>query len=123
MGQFEELKKTFLEEYESALLLMSYKRDKSATILLAKALFALVDCILFRNYHVLPKNHAERFRVLGLREKEIYQIVDSVWSKYTDTYSKPTLAESVMLLKSAIKDVVKKDEGIDQEIKASVEKA
>ena len=50
MDQMEELELSFIEEYESAQLLLEHSKRKSATILLSKALFALVDYILFLRY-------------------------------------------------------------------------
>lgn len=102
MNPLEELERTFVEEYESANILMRLQKIKSTTILLSKALFALVDYILFKKYQKLPKNHTERFRILREKEPDIYEKVNIIWNKYTDAYSKPTANESIDLLKSAI---------------------
>ena len=121
MNQLSELEETFVEEYESALLLQKANKKKAVTILLSKSIFALVDFILFKRYQLLPKNHAERFRKLEEREPEIYRILDNVWSKYTDTYSKPAVEESIMMLDRAIKEIIKKNEDFSEKIKTCVE--
>lgn len=120
MDQLKELEETFIEEYESAKLLEGLKKDKSTTILLSKALFALLDYIILAKYNNLPKNHTERFRILENKEPKTYSLVDSVWSKYTNTYSKPSSKESINLLKNVIMEVVKKNERISEEIKKSI---
>ena len=117
MGQLEELEMSFIEEYESALLLLEYSKKKSATILLSKALFALIDYILFSKYMKLPKNHAERFRILGQKEPQIYELVDSVWNTYTDTYSKPSAEEAILLLQGVIIRIIAYDGIFSQKIK------
>lgn len=119
MDQKDELKKTFIEEYSSAKILKEMNKLKSALILISKSLFALCDYIIFKRYSSLPKNHSERFRILELKEKKIYERVDSIWSKYTDTYSKPSNEESYKLLNKVIKDIVKNEE-LDKEIKEIV---
>lgn len=122
MEQLIELENTFLEEYESAKILIGLSKNKSAIILLSKALFALTDYIIFRKYKKLPKNHSERFRILKEKEFQVYEKVDEIWGKYTDSYSKPTLEESIILLRGAIKEVIEKNEAISEKIKESVKK-
>ncbi len=122
MDQLEELEDTFLEEYSSAELLEKEAKLKSATILFSKAIFALVDCILFKKYKVLPKNHAERFRILERREPELYSLLDALWNKYTDTYHRPAAEESISQLKEAI-GRISRNENISPKIKKSFGKA
>ena len=121
MEESEELKKTFLEEFDSARLLKDKGRMKSAVILLSKALFALCDYIIIEKHKRLPKNHSERFRILEKKEPKIYSEVNRVWSGYTDTYSKPSDKESYALLRQAINHI-SENERLDQEIKAIIEK-
>ncbi len=107
MDQLKELEDSFIEEYESAMLLQKHSKKKSTTILLAKAMFALADYIIFKKYHQLPKNHAERFRILEIKEQALYRIIDVVWERYTDTYSKPSLEETTKLFQKAIQEICK----------------
>jgi hypothetical protein len=122
MATLEDLEVTFIEEYESAMLLIKYAKHKSATILLSKALFALVDYIIMKKYMQFPKNHTERFRILEAKEQVLYSIVDSVWSKYTETYSKPSSNEAIIFLKDAIESIGKNNETISDKIKATIAK-
>ena len=121
MEQLEELEHTFVELYQSALLLQQGGKQKAAVILFSKALFALIDYIIFEKYQKLPKNHGERFRILELKFPSLYEIVNSVWGKYTDTYHKPALEESVSLLKQSIKEVVDNAKITRREIKIIIE--
>ena len=120
MTQEEELKNTFLEEYSSANVLKEMGRLKSAVILLSKALFALCDYILLKKLGKLPKNHSERFRFMELKERVLFLEVDSVWSKYTDTYSKPSNEESFKLLIESITRIIKNEKACE-EIKRIIE--
>jgi len=120
MEQLEELEETFVEEYQSALMLFELKKYKSAIILISKALFALVDYVIFKRYQKLANNHNERFRFLKQKDTEIYEIVDSVWGRYTGTYSKPAMEESIILLKNGIKEIINKDGIFSERIKEIV---
>ena len=122
MDQLKELEETFLEEYLSAELLENDAKYKAATILFSKAVFALADYIILKKYRILPKNHAERFRILERREPELYLLLDKLWSEYTRTYNKPAARESISLLKEVIKKI-SKNESLSQKIKACFEKA
>ena len=104
----EELIQTFLEEYQGASDEISKGRYKNSAILLSKALFAICDILIQKKLNKLPKNHAERFRILEIYFKEIYEIVDEIFDKYTDSYSKPILKETC----DAIKNGIKKIDGI-----------
>lgn len=119
--QLKELEKTFLEEYESSIILKKYSKNKSITILLSKALFALTDFIIFKKYHKLPKNHSERFRILKEKFPLTYSVVDSLWDEYTNSYSKPALIDSIILLENGIKKVAS-NETISEKIKEVLKK-
>lgn len=121
MNQADELESSFLEEYESASILAKIGKTKAALILLSKSLFALVDYIIFTKHNKLPKNHNDRFRILEEKETFIYKKVDSVWSKYTDSYKKPSSLDSLNLLKTTIKEIAE-HERISEKIKNLVKK-
>lgn len=101
----EELIQTFLEEYKGAEDELSKERYKNVTILFSKALFAVCDILIQNKLNKLPKNHSERFRILEEYFKEIYHIVDGVFDKYTDSYSKPILKETCEAIKNGIKKI------------------
>ena len=121
MNQEDELRNTFIEEYSSAKMLKRIGKLKSALILISKSLFALCDYILFKKYAKLPRNHGERFRMLQLKENNTYLEVSSIWSQYTDTYSKPANGESYDLLNNIIIKVIENEE-VDKEIKEVIKK-
>ena len=101
----EELINTFLEEYQGAKDELSKERHKNAAILFSKALFAVCDILIQNKLNKLPKNHSERFRILEGYFKEIYEIVDDIFDKYTDSYSKPILKETCEAVKNGIKKI------------------
>lgn len=119
MDQTKELEKTFIEEYAAAMLLEHEKFQKASLILFSKSLFALADYIIFKKYNKLPKNHTERFRILENKEPNIYSAVNSVWSKYIGTYSKPSANESIGLFKKIIRELTE-NEGISEDIKKAI---
>jgi len=85
----EELVQTFLEEYQGAEDETDKGRYKNSAILFSKDLFAICDILIQNKLNKLPKNHSERFRILEQYFKEVYEIVDEIFDKYTDSYSKP----------------------------------
>jgi len=98
---------------------LALKGSKSPSLLISKSLFALCDYIIYKKYGKLPKNHSERFRILEVRERAIFAEVDLVWSKYTETYSKPSGEESYKMLYEAIKRIIKNEkscEGIEKSV-------
>lgn len=49
-------------------------------------------------------------------------VVDEVWNKYTDTYSKPTTEDAVQMLQNAIYKVIWNNETISEKIKECIKK-
>ena len=101
----DELVQTFIEEYKGAKDEMDKSRYKNSAILFSKALFAMCDIIISNKLKKLPKNHTERFRILEDYFKEIYIIVDGIFDKYTDSYSKPILKDACEAIKNGIKKI------------------
>ncbi|MBI4452877.1 hypothetical protein HY637_05595 [Candidatus Woesearchaeota archaeon] len=101
----DELIQTFIEEYQGAKDELDKARYKNSAILFAKALFAMCDIIIRNKLNRLPKNHTERFRILEEHFKETYIIVDNIFDKYTDSYSKPILKETCESIKDGIKKI------------------
>ncbi|HIH42200.1 TPA: hypothetical protein HA246_01010 [Candidatus Woesearchaeota archaeon] len=119
MDQLNEFEDTFLELYISADILLMQQKPKSTIILLSKALFALVDYIIFKEYKKVTDNHTDRFRILRTKLPIIHKTVDNVWNRYTDTYTKPAVEETITLLKSAIKEI-SNHETVSQKIKEAI---
>lgn len=101
----DDLIQTFLEEYEGAKEELSKERYKNSTILFSKALFAMCDVLIQTKLNKLPKSHSERFRILEQYSKEVYEIVDEIFDKYTDSYSKPALKETCEAIENGIKKI------------------
>ena len=115
----DELIQTFIEEYEGAKDELNKARYKNSVILFSKALFAMCDIIIKSKLNKLPKNHSERFRILEIYFKEVYIIVDDIFDKYTDSYSKPMLKETCEAIKNGIKKISHTEE-LPAEVKKSI---
>ncbi|MDD3175504.1 MAG: hypothetical protein PHU51_03435 [Candidatus Nanoarchaeia archaeon] len=122
MEQITELENTFIEEYNAGNLLMTQNMSKSATIMFSKALFAVIDYLIFKKYSKLPKNHSERFRILELKETEIYLDLDKLWNNYTDSYTKPIDKLAIQEFKKLIIKIVMNHEEFTDKIKKVFEK-
>ena len=121
MALSEDLKNTFIEEYEGVLDEMLKSRFKNATILLSKSVFALCDLLIHTKTENLPRNHSERFKILKEYYPPIYSIVDSMWSEYVDAYSKPSNKETCEKIKNAIKKI-RETEELPEEIKEIIDR-
>lgn len=116
----DELAQTFLEEYSGAKDELGKGRYKNSAILFSKAIFAACDILILNKLGKLPKNHTERFRILEQYFKDVYSIVDEIFDKYTDSYSKPILKETCEAIKDGIKKIGKISE-LPEEIKKAIE--
>jgi hypothetical protein len=58
----------------------------TATTLYFKALAVLADWHLYHRTRRLPKNHAERFRILQREAPRLYQLLDQAFPLYQDSY-------------------------------------
>ena len=120
MKMADELVQTFLEEYSGAKDELGKGRYKNSAILFSKALFAACDIIIQTKLSKLPKNHTERFRILEQYFKDVYSIVDEIFDKYTDSYSKPILKETCEAIKDGIKKI-REISDLPEEIKKAIE--
>jgi len=97
--------KEFYSEGNSALMRSSFN---SATSLFFKALAVLADWLILYKEGFIPKNHADRFRVLELRYPEIYQLLDKDFPVYQDSYSLVLTKEIAEALRNDVKTIAKK---------------
>ncbi len=116
-----ELIATFREEYEGGLDQLSKARYKNSIILFSKSLFALCDLLIYKKLKTLPNNHAERFRILQDYFPSAYHIVDQVFGKYTDSYTKPVLKTTCEMMKNAVK-TISAHENLPAEVKEYLKK-
>ena len=52
-----------------------------------KAIVILCDALIYREMRTLPKNHNDRFRLLDLYFKGIYDEISSLFKIYIDSYN------------------------------------
>ena len=120
MKMADELVQTCLEEYSGAKGELGKGRYKNAAILFSKALFAACDMLIQNKLGKLPKNHTERFRILEQYFKDVYGIVDGIFDKYTDSYSKPILKGACEAIKHGI-EKIREISDLPEEIKKAIE--
>jgi hypothetical protein len=83
-----------------------------------KALFALADIILFRKIEKTATNHTKRFELLKEYDQHMYNVLDSLFFIYRETYTKEISLKRVKYVRekvhegftySKIKEPTKKD--------------
>lgn len=63
------------------------KEYNSATVLYFKAVFGLLDYRILCSEREMPKDHAERFRILEKKFPHDYAFLDRVFVEYQRSYS------------------------------------
>ena len=97
--------KEFYEDGERSLKRGSYN---SAASLFFKALAVLADWHLLRKEGFIPKSHADRFRLLEQKHREIYLILDRDFPSYQESYSITLTKEVAETLKEDVRKLAKK---------------
>ena len=81
------LLETIKKDKQAADLLFDNKLITQATILYFKTLFAIFDYVILKKIGKAPQSHTERFIILKQELPELYQINDTYFSVYQQTYS------------------------------------
>lgn len=81
------------------------KKYNAATTLYFKAIAALCDLYLLRKEGFIPSSHAQRFRVLQEKHKNIYAIADRDFPFYQQSYTAKMDEETARLLKEDAKKI------------------
>ena len=89
------------EYYKNALNAEKKQEYNSAVTLFFKTIASLSDLFIFIKEGKMPSNHTERFRILGLKYREVYNILDKDFPLYQDTYR--------MRLNKEVSEVLKED--------------
>lgn len=95
----------FYKEGENALKRGSYN---SAASLFFKALAVLADWNILQKESIIPKSHADRFRILEQNYPEIYSVLDRDFPSYQDSYTIALTKETAEALKEDVREVAKK---------------
>ena len=74
------------EYYKNALNAEKKQEYNSAVTLFFKTIASLSDLFIFIKEGKMPSNHTERFKILELKYKEIYNIIDKNFPFYQDSY-------------------------------------
>ncbi len=115
------LKTSILEEIQGAQSEEKQGRLKNAIILYSKAMFSVCDYVIAINKLKLPEDHRERFEILERYFPFIQRTVSRVFSKYIDTYLKPSDKESCEGMKNALREL-SNVEKLEPEIKTALAK-
>lgn len=84
----EEILKENVRKFMSSANLVYQVGDfTSATILYFKALFSVLDLIIFNKIKRIPKDHTERFRILEENFPIFYNLIDKLYPDYRSTYT------------------------------------
>ena len=65
-----------------------------------KSIVVLCDYLIYKQIKVLPKNHNERFSLLQIHFKEIYNKVSELFKKYTESYNLRLTKSDAEIIKS-----------------------
>ena len=87
------------EYYKNALEAEKKQEYNSSVTLFFKAISSLADLFVLIKEGKMPSNHAERFRILEARYKEIYKLIDKDFPFYQDSYKARLNKETSNMLK------------------------
>lgn len=91
-----------LEYYRNAIAAEERKEFNSSVTLFFKCISSLMDLYILENYGKMPTSHTDRFRILELKNPELYKILDSSFPFYQGSYhSKLNLETSRLLRENA----------------------
>lgn len=111
MSMNEDLKKILTENakeyYRNGLESEKRQEYNSSVTLFFKAISALTDLLILSKEGKIPNNHTERFRILELKYKEIYNILDKNFPFYQDSYRLKLNKEASEMLKEDAKRIFK----------------
>jgi len=79
------------------------KAYNSAVTLYFKALAVLADLYIYNKTKVIPSNHTQRFRILEEDYPEIYNILDTDFPVYQDSYKLKLSKEHAEVLEKHVK--------------------
>jgi uncharacterized protein (UPF0332 family) len=103
----EQLEKNIKIILNSAELVYNSKDYTSSTILYFKTIFSVLDLILLKSEGKTPKDHKERFRMLELSHKNLYEFMDKYFKIYRDTYSISIDKETCKDIRKNVKRIIK----------------
>lgn len=107
-GKEELLSKNIKDFYKSAERDMGEKRYNPAISSYFKALAILSDLVILTKEGFIPKNHAERFRILQHKHPEIYRVMDKDFPYYRDSYRIAMTRQTAEAIKNDTKRIAQK---------------
>jgi len=107
MGSEELLKQNINEFLEEAERTSKSGSFNTAATIYFKALAVIADLFILRQKGFIPKNHAERFRILEESYMEIYILLNRDFPIYQQSYRIKLTREHSEVLKKDVKQLVK----------------
>jgi hypothetical protein len=117
----EELKQIFADFLEEGINSESRSKFGPAVSNYYKALTTMCSFLIKNKLRKTPKNHSEIFLFLRVSFPDIYSIVDSVFTVYTNSYDHIMKKEDCDKIKNAIKEIAKLGR-IEKEFEYSLKK-
>ncbi len=96
--------KTFLK---SAKIIYDTGDFTSASTLYFKALFSILDLIIFRDKREIPKDHSERFRTLEKEYASLYIFLAKLYPDYRNAYNSKINKQTCDRVKEDVERVIK----------------
>jgi hypothetical protein len=101
------LRENFDEYYSQGLDAFKKEKFNTATTLFFKSIAALCDLFILNKEGFIPSSHADRFRILESKHKDIYRIADRDFPFYQDSYTQKMDKEAALLLKEDVEQLRK----------------
>lgn len=93
------LVENFDEYFAEGIKAFDKEKYNTATTLFFKAIATLCDLYILKKEGFIPSSHADRFRILEEKHKDVYKIADRDFPFYQDSYTKRMDRETAKLLK------------------------
>ncbi len=101
------LKENIKKFLNSAWIVYQTKDYTSAAILYFKAMFAIFDIDILIKLGRTPKDHSERFRILGKNFPNSYAVLDKLYPIYRGSYTLITTKQECDEVKQNVEIIVK----------------
>jgi hypothetical protein len=103
----EVIRNNFKKYFEWAEKAFNEKEYNVAVTLYFKALVEICDLELWRKHRKTGSTHAERFRLIENTSPELYEITDTLFTYYRDTYSKAISEKTAKTVRKGVQHAIK----------------
>ena len=108
MGETEDILISNAEEYfKNALEAQNKGEFNTSVTLFFKTMSALCDLFILRKEGNVPSSHANRFRILETKYKDVYNLIDKDFPFYQESYKTRLTKEISFILFEDVKKISK----------------